>query len=64
LLHPGWELDWADNEVGWVDDAAEQIQECGTCWCRGMSPEELHEVPLADIISAIYTMFSSWKEAY
>jgi len=64
LLRPGWELDWADNEIGWVVDAAEKIQECGTRWCGGMSPEDLRLVPLADIISAIHTTFSSWKRAY
>ena len=64
LLCPGWELNWANNEAGWVVDAVEQIQECGTHWCEGMSPEELCEVPLADIISAIHTTFSSWKDVY
>ncbi|KAI0309383.1 hypothetical protein OF83DRAFT_1089108, partial [Amylostereum chailletii] len=60
LLRLNWTLGWEENELGWVQAAAERIKENGHHWDATARKENIDALSIADIARKIQTIFESY----
>ncbi|KAI0044327.1 hypothetical protein FA95DRAFT_1681300 [Auriscalpium vulgare] len=64
VLRPRWDLEWPENNQGWVTQAIAKIQASGEAWNSKEIGELLANTPAEEIRSRMHTTWGTWKKKY